>query len=163
MRSLIPALFLLSCAPLTGDRICGLVPAGGTERWSTGWVTYELLDNILPFVFESFKSTKDPRLNDPSRFCRALSGTVFKSTAHPYFDSWGRKVTGVSVCWNWYALVATPESGRWQDSSLVHELAHVGQACAARLPTEDLRDVDHSNWDTDGIEGAIVEANSWKP
>jgi hypothetical protein len=99
--------------------------------------------------------------------CSMLHGVkVFVAPTVNFTHPWTlEKVSGYANCDGRNLVIGSPTSGRWQESSLAHELFHIAQGCQAVQPATDGQDSDHANWVRDGITQAIMtmEDPLWNP
>lgn len=156
---LIPFLLLLSCA--TPTTICGLSAYGSALYARPGMFTLEVLQEAEDATLPALQAyATDPRFASQLDMCASLKGWQVAHEWEQNFVSYGRKVSGVTMCNLKTAIVGTPPNGDWRSSALAHELVHILQNCKARLPNEDDNDEDHANWDKDGIQRAIDRVDS---
>ena len=170
MKSLLITLTLLAGAcghvPVTIDPLetdCGLINDGSAEvLFGPTWVTQKILSRATALALDAATFTTDKRLNDQLGNCATMLG--YKVRAHPsagwsvpFYDY---RVSGLTFCPEGFIEIDTPESGRWRDSSLVHELFHVMQGCDAE-PYNGIdkgMDANHANWIRTGILKAVNDA-----
>lgn len=160
-------LFVLSCAgnfqpttPGNGVTIC-LTSCGmrlyDLEQVGSGW-TCEAVQRAEDVGRKWLDRTDDTRLHG-ARFCEALEGWTVKVNAKRVWqDPYGRMVAGLTYC-----TAKTMEIGRQPpgESSLIHEMAHVGQGCNAGLDVcGENGYYGHECWHTRFIFGAIEGARS---
>lgn len=166
MKTALIAAILLSGCGLAHTTVCGLRAGGDFFTHEPGFFTPEVMQEAEWAADQAMRKTADPRLYTPGAMCKSLQNISVFSMPTINFDSYNRRVSGITQCQNTttntnYIVVGTPADGDWRHSSLVHELVHVAQLCTPRGPNTDPgRDADHANWDADGIQAAIEEANS---
>lgn len=164
----LPLVLFLSCAgvppgkPQSND--CGLtIVEGGNKAGLTG----EILSQRLGVMLDVMTLTTDYRFNEPLDVCQRMVGfRIYTKEENNWPDPYGRKypdghtlmVAGLTSCINKTIEIGSPPLGDWNKTSLVHELFHVAQGCAALLPATGGMDDDHANWSRDGINDAIEKA-----
>lgn len=147
-------LSVLTCAGTEGPPICATRCGMTVSRFpDAGW-SCPLLQKLEDSTLTAFRTySDDPRLY----VCSNLFGYHIKFNPSP--GSWraqdGRLVFGLTWC---EAKDIEVSSSRPIYNSLPHEMAHAMQNCAPR-PPEDPKDVQHSNWEEDGINTAISHSH----
>lgn len=162
MKTALMCLLLTSCAALPpkvpGSNNCGMLIGGDFDTHGPSGLTFEVLADRLDAALDATTFTTAPALMDMTENCEALVGyKVYSKKEWSWPDPYGRgfNVGGLTWCNTKTMVVGTPESGNWRKSSLVHELIHGMQKCAAEQPPDIGKDVDHADWIRHGIYAAI--------
>lgn len=150
-KAFLIAFLLGGCAP-NPQNACGMQPRGDYfDRFAGSYLTTGALQEAVWWVLQA--RTSDPRLADPRENCDRLARYSVLTTQT--VDAFPKRA-GICDCPLGVIVVGTPVDRRWQSSALAHELFHALQSCSSLLPIGPGQDLDHANWDRDGVESAVA-------
>lgn len=157
------SLLLTGCGPQEPiakfESKCGLKFMGEVETLNDvpGW-TKETLQDVEDTTIREFSgAVKDARFTE-YLICGRLKGfRIFVKPTSSWTDPWGRKVSGVTYCFERGMVVGLEQP---YQSAIPHEIAHIVQGCEPIQPATEEQDADHANWIRDNIYPTIYRINN---
>jgi hypothetical protein len=133
---------------------CGRQTDCGVTTDPSSWVTPQMIEEFVSEALFAGSNTKDPNLKDSDKFCSRMNGIHVRTEMTWAWYEGTSFVDGLAICKFKTIIIGTPDSKKWTDTAVIHELFHVGQDCDAPKPLNG-EEPTHSNWVKDGLHEQI--------